>query len=191
MNIIIMNLFRRTENKGFTLIEVMVVITIVGFLASVVLAAMTDTRARARDTQRVQMVKELQKALELYRNGNSGLYPCATAMPACVSGGGGVFVNGTAVPATTAIFNGAISPFLTIPLETATFSSNPTWGSIQYRVGGTTVAPIRDSYTILLRREQPYTNVSGATILAGTFCDIRVGPNPNSAWPDANYPNCF
>jgi prepilin-type N-terminal cleavage/methylation domain-containing protein len=180
------------RRKGFTLIEVMVVITIVGLLASVVMAAMTNARAKARDTQRVQMVKELQKALELYRNGNGGNYPCATApMPACASGGGGVYVNGTAVPATTAIFSAAISPYLTVPLEASTFSSNPTWGSIQYRVGGTTAAPILSSYTILLRREQPSTNTQGSSTPAGTFCDIRVGSNPNTGWPDANYPNCF
>jgi prepilin-type N-terminal cleavage/methylation domain-containing protein len=177
------------KSRGFTLIEVMVVITIIGLLASIVLAAMTDARAKARDAQRVQMVKELQKALELYRNQNSGNYPCAAAMPACVSGGGQVNVNGSA---STTVFNNAISAYLTLPLEATTFGSNPTWGSILYRTGGTTAAPALNSYTILLRREQAATNGSGVVIAGGNFCDIIVGPNPNTAnWPDANYPNCF
>ncbi len=167
----------------------MVVITIVGLLASVVLAAMTTARAKARDTQRVQMVKELQKALELYRNANGGNYPCAAVMPACVSGGGQVNVNGSA---STTVFNNAIGTYLTLPREATTFTSNPTWGSILYRTGGVTATPILTSYTILLRRELDVINNAGVTIAAGNFCDIIVGPNPNTAnWPDANYPSCF
>ncbi|MBY0538470.1 prepilin-type N-terminal cleavage/methylation domain-containing protein [Patescibacteria group bacterium] len=184
-----MNSLFRSKTKGFTLIEVMVVITIVGFLASVVLAALTDARAKARDTQRVQMVKELQKALELYRNENNGNYPCAAVMPACVSGGGQVNVNGSA---STTVFNVALAQFLTLPREETVFSSTPTWGSILYRTGGTTAAPQRNSYTILLRREIAVANSAGVVINPGNFCDIRVGPSPNTAnWPDANYPDCF
>lgn len=181
--------FQPSRTKAFTLIEVMVVITIVGLLASVVLASLTDARAKARDTQRVQMVKELQKALELYRNGNGGNYPCAAVMPACVSGGGQVNVNGSA---STTVFNNAISQYLTLPLEQTIFSSTPTWGSIIYRTGGVTATPILNSYTILLRREVNTANGAGVVTTAGNFCDIRVGPSPNTAnWPDANYPNCF
>lgn len=177
------------KDSGFTLIEVMVVITIIGLLASTVLAAMSTARTKARDTTRVQVVKELQKALELYRNANGGNYPCQTAMPACVSGGGQVNVNGSA---STAVFNTAISTYLAPPLETVAFTSNPTWGSILYRTGGTTAAPVLNSYTILLKRELDVTNSSNITIPAQNFCDIRVGPQTNTAnWPDLNYPDCF
>jgi prepilin-type N-terminal cleavage/methylation domain-containing protein len=184
-----MTYLHKKKTAGFTLLEVMVVITIIGLFATVVLAAMADARGKARDAQRVQMVKELQKALELYRNANGGDYPCAAVMPACTSGGGQVNVNGSA---STTVFNVAMSQYLTLPLEQTVFSSTPTWGSILYRTGGTTAAPIRNSYTILLRREQNVTNSAGVTIMAGNFCDIIVGPNPNTAnWPDANYPSCF
>lgn len=177
------------KQKGFTLIELMVVIAIIGLLASVVLAALGSSRATARDTQRVQTVKEVQKALELYRNANNGNYPCGTTMPGCVSGGGQVNLNGSA---STTVFNNAILPYLTVPSETAVFSSNPTWGSILYRTGGTTATPVLTSYTVLLRREQDMTNGAGVVISAGTFCDIRVGSQPNTVnWPDANYPDCF
>lgn len=184
-----MTFFSKKEAKGFTLIEVMVVITIVGLLASVVLASLADARARARDTQRVQMVKELQKSLELYRNQNGGVYPCAAVMPACVSGGGQVNVNGSA---STTVFNNALSTYLKLPVETTVFASTPTWGSILYRTGGVTATPVLNSYTILLRRELASENSAGQTINPGSFCDIKVGPSPNTAnWPDANYPDCF
>ena len=52
----------------------MVVISIIGTMSSVVLSALNDTRAKARDSQRVQILKEIQKALTLYYNDN-GRYP--------------------------------------------------------------------------------------------------------------------
>ena len=80
-----MNYAWRSNQRGFTLIELLVVITIIGLLASTVLASLANSRQSARDVSRVQAVKELQKALELYRNANSGNYPCAIA--GCGAGG--------------------------------------------------------------------------------------------------------
>ena len=51
---------------GFTLIELLVVIAIIGMLASVVLASLSGARNRAKDSQRIQNLKALQNALELY-----------------------------------------------------------------------------------------------------------------------------
>lgn len=175
--------------KGFTLIEVMVVITIVGLMASVVLAAMSTAREKARDAARVTAVKELQKALELYRNANGGLYPCSTASPACIAGGAQVNINGSAH---NAVFDAAISPYLVSQDDAIIFTANPTWGSIVYRTGGTVNAPVRNSYTVMLRREQNAVKGDGTVINADAWCDIRVGPNTNTVnWPDGNYTDCF
>ncbi len=70
-----MNMFTRA--RGFTLIELLVVIAIIGVLASTVLAAVGQSRVAARDAKRMQEAKQLQNALELYRNANGGSYPCA------------------------------------------------------------------------------------------------------------------
>jgi prepilin-type N-terminal cleavage/methylation domain-containing protein len=67
-----MNTF--TKSAGFTLIELLVVIAIIGILASTVLASLSGARAEARDAQRIQNAKSLEKALELYRLKN-GSYP--------------------------------------------------------------------------------------------------------------------
>lgn len=61
-------------NKGFTLIELLVVIAIISILASVVLASLNSAREKARDAKRISDVKQLQLALELYFDDNSG-YP--------------------------------------------------------------------------------------------------------------------
>jgi len=63
--------------KGFTLIELLVVISIIALLSSVILASLNDVRAKGRDSQRIQELKEIQKALELYKS-EYGCYPIAS-----------------------------------------------------------------------------------------------------------------
>jgi prepilin-type N-terminal cleavage/methylation domain-containing protein len=190
MNEINMYFLRHKQTSGFTLIEVMVVITIVGLLASMVLASLTDARAKARDAQRVQLVKELQKALELYRSQNNGQYPCATAMPACASGGGQVNVNGST---RVALFDAAIAPFVVFPNETSTHVPL-TQGSILYRggsgTGSATGTPnISTSYAIVLRRETAAVSSNGTPIPAGApGCVIRFGPRSNTV--NFTMPDC-
>ncbi len=68
-------MFNNTK-KGFTLIELLVVISIIGLLSSVVLASLNSAREKARDAQRITDLKQIQLALELYRDAN-GAYPIA------------------------------------------------------------------------------------------------------------------
>jgi general secretion pathway protein G len=71
---------KKLTNKlksGFTLIELLVVISIIGLLSSVVLTSLRSSRARAVDSKRIQTLKQLQTALELYRSVNNA-YPIAS-----------------------------------------------------------------------------------------------------------------
>ncbi len=70
------------KQRGFTLIELLVVIAIIGILSSVVVASLNSARKKARDARRVDDVKQVQLALELYFDANSGKYPQAlSALP--------------------------------------------------------------------------------------------------------------
>lgn len=63
-----------SHSSGFTLLELLIVIAIIGILAAVVLASLSSSRVKARDTQRVAQLKEIEKALALYYT-EYGQYP--------------------------------------------------------------------------------------------------------------------
>lgn len=69
--------FTHSKNKNaFTLIEVLVVITIIGILMSILVLNFEESRKRARDNVRKSDLKSLQLALEVYKAQN-GRYPAA------------------------------------------------------------------------------------------------------------------
>lgn len=62
---------------GFTLIELLVVVAIIGVLASIVLSAVSASRAKARDTWRLASVKSVITALNGYWL-STGQFPYST-----------------------------------------------------------------------------------------------------------------
>lgn len=65
------------SRKGFTLVEILVVVSIIGMLSSIVLVGLGSFRARGRDARRIADLRETQNALELYY-GKFGGYPLVT-----------------------------------------------------------------------------------------------------------------
>jgi len=59
----------KANKKGFTLIELMVVIAIIAILATVVLVSLQSARDRAEDTNRVSAVTQIRSFAEVYRSG--------------------------------------------------------------------------------------------------------------------------
>ena len=60
----------RNVQKGFTLIEVMVVVVILGILAAVVVPRIMDNPDKARVTKAKQDIRAIESALNLYRLDN-------------------------------------------------------------------------------------------------------------------------
>lgn len=69
------------KRKGFTLIELMVVISIIGLLAAVVLVGMKAARSKARDVQVKSDIRSIANALEMYGLDNGDKYPTASDEP--------------------------------------------------------------------------------------------------------------
>jgi len=73
----ILNTQNSKLNKGFTLIEILIVVAIIGILASIILVGLGSFRARGRDARRIADLREVQNALELYYTKNQH-YPSLT-----------------------------------------------------------------------------------------------------------------
>src|ERR1700691_5739035 len=54
------------KQRGFTLIELMVVIAIIGLLSNIVLTSLINARAQARDATNTSIVNQLSTAMQLF-----------------------------------------------------------------------------------------------------------------------------
>ncbi|PIW97085.1 hypothetical protein COZ82_01485 [Candidatus Kaiserbacteria bacterium CG_4_8_14_3_um_filter_38_9] len=180
-----MNLFFLKQTKpsaGFTLIELLVVIAIIGILASTVLASLSSARSSARDASRVQAIKQLQNALELYRNAH-GKYPCADGVSCSTNPANGVAVNGAT---RNAAFDAAMAPYYKAVNDVRTGIPH----SIIYKVKDNSA---RDGYSMLLRREND-SSIPAGTLPKNFWCSVSMNGG-NSTWngtnSNGNYTPCF
>jgi prepilin-type N-terminal cleavage/methylation domain-containing protein len=61
-----MNIHISKKEKGFTLLELLVVVALIVILAGIVIAALSPARERGRDARRQTDIKQIQLALEAY-----------------------------------------------------------------------------------------------------------------------------
>ena len=72
--------------RAFTLIELLIVITIIGILVSIAIASFASAQARSRDARRKGDLDAIKKALELAKGDTTGgFYPgCPSNATSCV-----------------------------------------------------------------------------------------------------------
>ena len=74
---------QRTQQKGFTIVELLIVIVVIGILAAITIVAYNGIQGRAKDAQTDSALGQVKKALEIYRADN-GFYPaCGTDNGGC------------------------------------------------------------------------------------------------------------
>lgn len=69
-----------SRNKGFTLVELLIVIAIIAILAGVILGSMSESRAKGRDASKIRSMGEVQKALGLYQSQYNGYPPTLNSL---------------------------------------------------------------------------------------------------------------
>jgi len=109
--------------KGFTLVELLVVITIIAILSVIGIAVFTGVQKNARDARRKADVEAISQALEAHYNTTVNQYCTAAAGTYC------------APQATTAWFSSGTIP--TDPASAAQYSSLPANGAATYNVCAT------------------------------------------------------
>jgi type II secretion system protein G len=77
---------KTTFHRGFTLIELMIVIVILGILMGTILPRITGAQSRARDTARTADLNSISQAMELYYD-DFGTYPGTVGDAVCLKSG--------------------------------------------------------------------------------------------------------
>lgn len=151
-------------HKGFTLIELLVVISIISLLSTVVLSALDNARAKARNSAKNSLVMEYTKALELYRTEN-GSYPVANNW-VCFGyiSGENCHNNypGTSNMALQANITGVMQPYFAGDFghKTSLLINNLNFRGVLYRCTGTTSC---DDYNLAWVLEKQLSNcISGS-----------------------------
>lgn len=86
---------RSSRQKGFSLLELLVVVSIIGILIAITSVAYTTAQKKGRDSKRRADVKAMQSAFEQYNAANGGAYDDAqTNCTGMVSLGSSEFLPG-------------------------------------------------------------------------------------------------
>lgn len=70
----------KKRQNGFTLFEMLVVISIIGVLVAMISGSFSGAQKRARDAKRVSDINTLQKSAEQYYSLSSSVYPPVVAL---------------------------------------------------------------------------------------------------------------
>ena len=168
-------MYRKKLQSGFTLIELMVVIAIIGILSSVVMSSLDDARASARDSVRRTELRQVQIAMENYYN-KYGTYRVANA--GWNNGGNGWFGYEDGSTYSTAISRVLYNEgFLSEPLVDAPFNSSAVQPEYMMYLceGGT-----RYSITSTLERPTPEDIEHAYNACNGGSANAACNDNPGS-----------
>lgn len=77
----------RSIQRGFTLVEILIVVIILGILAAIVIPQFTNASTEARESSTRSQVQTIRSQIELYKLQHVDLYPTAGAVAATPAAG--------------------------------------------------------------------------------------------------------
>ncbi|MEN9913282.1 MAG: hypothetical protein RLY66_690 [Candidatus Parcubacteria bacterium] len=169
-------------NRGFTLIELLVVISIIGMLSSIVMVSVASARTKARDSKRLQQIRQIDLAVQLYVSDNNRAPNLQGTCGAAVYSGGSssCVANSSANDAVWARFKADISRYMPNvpgdPCISGCTSLNPTYGlgytyiapaAVKYQCAGDSGGTCSLSNSVLDQYYQLYAPLEKATVPAG------------------------
>ena len=156
-------------HSGFTLVELLVVVAIVGLLSAVAIAAFSSSRVSSRDAKRQKDIKAIQTALEAYYSVYNR-YPLSVAWSSSSNDLG-----------RWDTLQNALRPYLAgLPVdpaqsETGTPLTGPSSYSYAYRSLNTNVDCYRNAYVLIYRLENPTGPDPGVVQCNGVYLQYGTG----------------
>jgi general secretion pathway protein G len=110
-----------TKKSGFTLVEILIVVIILGILAAIVIPQFTNASTEARNNSMRSTVQSIRSQIELYKVQHSDLYPTTAATDAARADGDWSWdrLTSRTTPAGAILATGACGPYMqSIPANT-------------------------------------------------------------------------
>lgn len=74
-------MWANSKKQGFTIVELLIVVVVIGVLAAIVIVAYNGITASANDSKRVSDLRSLAKVIEIYKVENGGYPRCGATGP--------------------------------------------------------------------------------------------------------------
>lgn len=154
------NVLRKGLEKGFTIVELLIVIVVIGILAALVLNSFSGVQSKARDTKRQTDMKAIATQLEVcYNDKCGGAYPTLVQLTDTTAGGF-IQTNMKGLDVNALKDSNGATIQANAPASTNQYQYSPTPAGCT----GTTGATLCTSFTVQAYQEKtpstPYTKTS-------------------------------
>lgn len=190
---------RQRTSKGFTIVELLIVIVVIAILAAIALIAYNGIQQRTRNTAKLSTVQSVVKLVSLYKAEHDN-YPITTNSVHCLTTDNQCTTyNGNAVSTNNAPLVSTLSPYGTLPTNTPDNTSGTYYG-IHYLYSDTrTLSSVVNPLIIVFWLDGINQNCAGAisgmvsvtdsggTMIPATSARANTGTNQTRCY--LMYPN--